>query len=297
MIRTVNGNIASSSVTAALCHEHICCYSEWLYAMSGTVYMDKKAIEKAAVQELVRLKNEYGLNLFMDCTAVNIGRDIELLKRVSEKSGVNIVCSTGFYYTEEPVLFRSSAETVAEHMIRDAKSINAGIIKAGVQYAQIGDFNRMLLAAAAITQKETGLPIVVHSNSGNKNGVCALDILTKNGACAENTVIGHLDGADKDYLLELVQRGCYVAFDQMWNTDEECIRQIVDKIEFLCQRGYENRILLSHDKIFFNGFQAIPDIRERPGYDYAFKYILSHFDEKRTERLIKENPVRMLTGR
>lgn len=66
---------------------------------------------------------------FIDCIPVNIGRDIALLKEISQKSGVNIICSTGFYYTEETVLYHSSAELIAEYIIKDAKKVNAGIIK------------------------------------------------------------------------------------------------------------------------------------------------------------------------
>ena len=37
---------------------------------------------------------------------------------------LNIICSTGFYYTEEPVLYNSSAELIAEYIVKDTENIN-----------------------------------------------------------------------------------------------------------------------------------------------------------------------------
>ena len=71
--------------------------------MAGKAYLDTEKIASKSIAELKRLKDTYGMNLFIDCTPVNIGRDIELLEKVSKESSVHVVCSTGFYYTDEPV--------------------------------------------------------------------------------------------------------------------------------------------------------------------------------------------------
>ncbi len=294
MIRTVNGNIPSSEVTAALPHEHIVCFSHSLYQMSGSQYLDRQAVLKSAVRELLRMKNEYGLNLFCDCTSPNIGRDTELLRRVSEESGVHIVCSTGFYYTEEPVLFRSSAETIAGHMIHDAKAVNAGIIKAGVQYPEISEFNEKLLVASALTHKATGLPIVVHTSSANHNGIHALEILLSCDVPKNRIVISHLDGATDEYLLALAERGCYLAIDQLGKGNDEYLDKIAAKIRRLCEKGYERQILLSHDKIFFNGFREEPDVVARPGYEIVFEGILPRLPKEVGGRIVRDNVVEML---
>ena len=121
-------------VGITLVHEHICCYSEYLLQMAGDKYLDKKQLISVAVEYLKFLKEKYGLQTFVDCTPVNIGRDVDLLKEVSKKSGVDIICATGFYYTEESVLFSSSPETLAEYMITDAKNVNAGIAEGSRTY-------------------------------------------------------------------------------------------------------------------------------------------------------------------
>ena len=131
MIKTVLGDISEKDIGVTLPHEHICCYSEYVYQMLGSDYLDKEALINNAVDYLGRMKNDYNLNTFIDCTPVNIGRDIQLLKEVSRKTGVNIICSTGFYYTEESVLNRTSAEDIANYIVIDAQKVNAGIIKCG----------------------------------------------------------------------------------------------------------------------------------------------------------------------
>ena len=93
--------------------------------MAGKAYLDTEKIASKSIAELKRLKDTYGINLFVDCTPINIGRNIDLLKKISKESSVHIVCSTGFYYTDEPVLYNMSEETadkiISENPIRMLK--------------------------------------------------------------------------------------------------------------------------------------------------------------------------------
>ncbi len=295
-MKTVLGDISANEINAVLCHEHICCYSEYLYMMSGKGYLDFERLEEKAVSELKELKAKYGLNLFVDCTPINIGRNIELLKRVSEKSGVHIVCSTGFYYTDEPVLYASSAETLSEHIIKDAKNINAGIIKAAAENETLSDFNIKLLTAAAIAQKELDLAVIVHSNAGNRNGLKALNILLENGVKPEKITIGHLSDTDNmDYILEIAKSGCYVGLDRMYDIkSDEYINKKVNAVLRLCDEGFENKILLSHDESFFNGFEASPEIKENTRFSYVFEYLRPRLPESIFQKIIHQNPINML---
>ena len=168
-IKTVLGDISESEVGVALPHEHICCYSEYIYNMVGDKYLDKEKLFDSAVKTLKALKEKYNLSTFIDCTPVNIGRDVELLKRVSEKSGVNIICSTGFYYTEESILGNTSVEFLSEYIITDAINVNAGIIKCAVESENISPYNEKILRACAKAQLKLNLPIVMHTNANNQN--------------------------------------------------------------------------------------------------------------------------------
>ncbi len=295
-INTVSGTINESEVKACLCHEHICCFSEYLLKMAGKEYLDKEKLACKSIAELKRLKNTYGMNLFVDCTPVNIGRDIELLKKVSKESGVHIVCSTGFYYTDEPVLYNTSEETLAEYIVYDAEKNNAGIIKAAVENEIISPFNEKLLKATAIAHKKLRLPVVLHTNAHNKNGLMALEILLRNGVEPKFITVGHLsDTEDIDYITKIVNHGCFIGLDRLYNnTSEDYINKKLKLISKLCKLGYADRIILSHDELFFNGFEANPQIKATTRFDYVFKYILPQLEEGIANKIIKKNPIRML---
>ncbi len=298
MIRTVLGNIADNEIDCALSHEHICCYSEYLNMMSGEMYLDKKELVKVASAKLKELRENYGLNLFLDCTTVNIGRDMAMLREISEKSGVHIVCSTGFYYSEEPVINNTPVEVLAEHYINDAININAGMIKAAVERTEISPFLEKLLVASAIAQKKLNIPIVLHTNANNKNGLKALEILFENGVEPHCVTVGHLSDTDEiDYILEIAKLGCYVGLDRL-HLQNQISDEYNDKkaghIKRLSEEGFGDRILLSHDSTCFAGFSSEPKIVANERFDCLFKYILPRLDKETADRLIRKNPVKML---
>ena len=45
--------------------------------MAGKAYLDTEKIASKSIAELKRLKDTYGMNLFVDCTPINIGRNID----------------------------------------------------------------------------------------------------------------------------------------------------------------------------------------------------------------------------
>lgn len=294
--KTVLGDISESELGITLVHEHICCCSDYLYQMVRNDYLDKEQLLKVAADYLKSLKEKYGLSTFIDCTPVNIGRDIALLKEVSQKSGVNIICSTGFYYTEEPVLYNSSAELIAEYIIKDAENINAGIIKCAVENEILSEFNKELLIASALAQKMLSLPIVLHTNANNKNGLKALEILLSEGVKPQAITVGHLsDTEDLEYIKQIAEIGCFIGFDRLYdNSSEEYISKKIEAIAELCNAGYEDKILLSHDALFFNGFEANPAINKQPRFSYYFEYILPRLSKERAEQIIIKNPLKML---
>ena len=296
-IKTVLGCVSENEINAVLGHEHICCYSEYLSMMSGNGYINFSEIEEKATAVLIELKALYGLNLFIDCTPVNIGRNVELLKRISEKSGVHIVCSTGFYYTEEPVLYNTSAAELSEHMVRDAEKVNAGIIKAAVENESLSSFNNKLLTASAMAHKALGLPIVVHTNANNKSGMKALEVLLNCGVSPEAVVIGHLSDTDNmEYVLDIARSGCYIGLDRIYdNTSLEYITKKVDTILKLSDAGFGDKIILSHDEQFFNGFDSAANIKEKTRFSHIFEYICPRLEKSMLMKIIRQNPIRMLS--
>lgn len=295
-IRTVLGKRNIDKNTVTLSHEHICCYSEYLNMMS-LCYINKNDLICRAVEMLKNMKEKYNLGLFVDCTPVNIGRDIEILKKISEQSGVDIVCSTGFYYNYEPILDCMSAEKISDFIIEDLNNICAGVIKVAVEDEKISDFNAKLLKAVAIAQKRTGLPIILHSNANNRNAEKAINILFSENVSSNRIVVGHLsDTTDNEYIKNIAKSGCYVALDRLYaDKNEKYIKLKIKQIMDLCDAGYESKILLSHDDAVFQGFDNNPQIKE-PCWSYMFDYIIPNLDTNISEKIIEENPIKMLCG-
>ena len=56
MIKTVLGSIKEKDLGITLAHEHICCYSEYMYKMAGNKYLDKEKLVETSVKYLLELK-------------------------------------------------------------------------------------------------------------------------------------------------------------------------------------------------------------------------------------------------
>lgn len=296
-LRTVLGKKLIDKNASVLSHEHVCTYSGYLNMMSER-YLDKGELINKSADVLKKMKEKYGLGVLVDCTPLNIGRDTELLKKVSELSGVDIVCSTGFYYNDEPILNCMSAETLADFIIEDAENVCAGVIKAAVEYEEVSDFNIKLLKAAAIAQKKTGLPVILHTNANNGNGKKAVDVLLEENVAPNHIVVGHLsDTNNAEYVINFAKSGCYVAFDRLYDDkSDDYINAKVGQIIKLCESGYENKLLLSHDDAVFMGFASEPKISE-PRWNYMFDYIIPKLDEKTADKILKDNAYAMLSGK
>ena len=296
MIITVLGSIKENEVGITLPHEHICKFNDYLYSMGGKFYLDKEKLLNSSVKHLSKLKSVYSLNTFIDCTPVNIGRDIELLKEISKKTGVNIICSTGFYYTEEPLLNNRNVDYLADIIISDAKKNNVGIIKCVVENEVPNTLEQKILMSCAKAQLILNLPLVVHTNTKNKNGLEALKILINMGVQPEAITIAHLsDSDDISYIKKIAEFGCFIGFDRIYNiAKENYINKTVNKINELCSLGYEDKILLSHDTAFFNGYELKAKINDKPRFSYCFHYILPLLQKETAQKIIKENPLRML---
>ena len=299
MINTVLGTVSEQSLGITLTHEHVCCYSEYAYQMMGDAYLEKKVLAEVASKGLARLKSTHHLTSFIDCTPVNIGRDIDLLKRVSEQSEVNILCATGFYYTDEPVLYNTSTDRLCQFIVNDAKNVNAAIIKCAVEQPTLTAFGEKILRASAMAHRHLGLPIVMHTNAKNQNALPALEILFSEGVSPEAITVGHLsDTRDLEFMRSIASLGCFIGLDRLYdNFSEEYVERKLTSIRTLCEHGYEDRILLSHDAVFFSGFREDPQINEYPRLPYVFEHILPALPSELSRKLMIENPLRMLSCR
>lgn len=260
MIQTVTGAISKTDIGAVLMHEHISCSSLSFTDAFGKAWLDKEQLKNLASETLKQTKQKFNLGLMVDGTPIDLGRDLMLLKEVSELSGVKIVASTGFYYLQSIEAFNNSPQELAKWFIDECKNgvgddqIKPGILKCATGGVGITDDNFNKLVTMAIVQKETGLPLYVHCEHNEGVAFKQLDVLLKNGAAAEKIIIGHAAirlGAE--YLESVLKMGCFICMDQChcYSNGPTVVAQTLLK---LCQKGYTDKILLSNDYCIHSDF-------------------------------------------
>lgn len=123
-----------------------------------------------AIKELIEFK-KFGGDTIVDQTNENMGRDVIALKNISRITGLNIIVSTGFYLdaNHPDYVEQKNEEELAQIMVKEIKEgiddtgIRAGIIgEIGVSRGILPD-EKKVLKAAALAQKETGVPLSVLS--------------------------------------------------------------------------------------------------------------------------------------
>jgi len=137
----------------------------------------------------------------LDCTPNFLGRDVALLKMLSEKSGLNILTNTGYYGAVEykflpPWAFTDTPEQLATRWIDEAKNgiegtgVKPGFIKSAVNGKSLTEMEKKLITAAALTHLGTGLTVCTHTGPSIP-AFEQIDLLKKNGVAPDAFVWVH----------------------------------------------------------------------------------------------------------
>ena len=304
-IVTVTGRISPSEVQGVLPHEHL--NSFFRSPKEALLKYDEANAADQVLTVLQTLKSQ-GINLVMECTAINFGRHPVLLKRVSEESDVYIIVNTGIYGAagQEYVphhAYVESAEALASRWISEFREgipgtdIRPGFIKVGVDKGLPSEVERKLVRAAAIAHKATGLTIANHVSGGDLEAaqVC-LEILKQEGVSPEAWIFVHAQGTkDSQELVQLARRGAWIELDGL-RDDPKRIDQHRSHLLALKEAGLLHKALLSHDG------SAAPlgrDPRPMTALMDTFVPLLleSGFTKADIDLLIRQNPTKAFTVR
>jgi phosphotriesterase-related protein len=252
-IMTVNGPIPSSEMGLSLIHEHV--LVDFIGAEeTGKHRWDENEVI-AVVQPFLDEIKALGVRTLVECTPAYLGRDVQLLKRLSAKSGVQIITNTGYYGASDnkylpPQAYSESAEQLASRWIKEAKEgidgtgIRPGFIKTGVNGESLSALHAKLIKAAAKTHLETGLVIASHTGPA----VPAFEqmaILEKEGVDAGAFIWVHAQGEpDLDMHVKAAKKGAWISLDGLDNSNLE---QYLRMLRNLKEQGFLHRTLLSHD--------------------------------------------------
>jgi phosphotriesterase-related protein len=214
---TVLGPVAPDVLGRTLMHEHVLCDFYRVTGLLNQLLND----EAQAIAELDVLA-QVGATALVECTTIDLGRDVEGLRRISQQTGIHIVASTGWYRElfYPPQIDRLTTNDLANLMVCElTEGIAGSDIRAGM-VAEIGvnlDFataqEERVLRAAARAQRRTGAPILTHA-SMYPVGLVQLELLREEGVDPSRVIIGHCDTyLDLDYHRTILAAGAYVAFD------------------------------------------------------------------------------------
>jgi phosphotriesterase-related protein len=252
-VQTVTGPIDVTDLGPTLVHEHV----RISYPgddLDPTGGWDRAACVDTAVERMAGLAT-FGVRTFVDPCPIDLGRDPELMAEVSERSGMQIVCTTGFYHEHIgiPYYWRvRSMEEVAEFYLHE---IDNGIGRTGIKPGAIkiasndppGEHDRKVIAAAAIAAAESGLTVISHCENA-VGGDVQQDILAEHGVDLARCLIGHQGQApDSQGHVAIAARGSFVGFDRIGFEVLVPDDRQADLIVALMGAGHADKVCLSQD--------------------------------------------------
>lgn len=261
-INTVLGPISSEDLGLTLVHEHISVgFPGWECDPLSRPY-DRETMARRSLKSLEQVK-AYGVQSIIDATPADLNRDVDLLKEVSEKLRINIICATGRYtedmgkwaYLKQRMKSRigDMQTELYEGFMQDItqgigpSAVKPGVIKVATGLNTISPLEEALLRAAARAAKETGLPIITHTEGGTK-GPEQATLLTGEAVNPKSIMIGHMCGNPSlHYQMDVLSQGVNIAFDrfgiELFLPDKVRIAALIG----LLGVGYGHRIMLSQD--------------------------------------------------
>ncbi|MFZ5918532.1 MAG: phosphotriesterase family protein [Chloroflexota bacterium] len=297
-IVTTLGPKNSAELGLILPHEHI------FVEFRPPDHPEHAVAEVADVVALMAPKVEkaqaLGVTAMVDCTPVGVGRRVDVLKAVSDATGMPLVAPTGIYREPNvPAWAQAASEAeIADWMLSELQGeiegsgVQAGWIKLSVGDDGITDCEAKILRAAARAGRETNAVIGVHTKRGRVVRD-QLDIIEAVGYTAERFIWIHTQNdPDFNLHLEMARRGAWLEYDGIGNGEDA---YYLEHIQRVLDAGLSNQLMLSHDRGWYD--PAKPGGGEPKPFTYLFEQFLPKLaaagvDEATIHQLTHTNPYR-----
>ena len=253
-VETLRGPIDTADVGFTLMHEHVFVLGQGVPENFPSVWDEEKEIAnaRAKLAELAGL----GVKTIVDLTVIGLGRDIPRLIKIVGEIPINVIVATGVYtYNELPQYFQNRDEdAMAALFVKDitegiqGTEVKAAILKCATDEPGLTPGVEKVLRAVARAHRSTGAPISTHTHPETKRGLEQQRIFKEEGVDLGRVVIGHSgDSENIDYLQALIEAGSYIGMDRFGLDQLLATDKRVATIAKLCELGYANRMVLSHD--------------------------------------------------
>jgi predicted metal-dependent phosphotriesterase family hydrolase len=303
LINSVLGPVRPTRLGTTLMHEHVLVDFIGAAQISRNRYNADEVFE-VALPYLKRLR-DCGCRSMVECTPAYIGRDPQLLARLSKASQLTLLTNTGYYgaandkYVPSQA-YRATALQLANQWIGEFRDgieqtgIRPGIIKIGVDSGKLSVIDSKLVQAAALTHLETGLTIASHTGDGQA-ALEQLDLLQKAGVHPSAFIWVHAQSEPELQLhLQAARQGCWLEYDGI---SESSLDQHLQIVRTMASQGRLSQILLSQDAGWYHvGEPKGGDFR---GFDALFVRFIPElrkagFSDRQVHQLLTVNPRKAL---
>ena len=300
-VETVLGRVEVDRLGAVDAHDHLFFDSP---ALPGEAFDDPdKAIEE------VREAAESGIATIVDMTPIGLGRRPDLLRRVAEATGVNVIAASGFHrdahYPDGHWVHEASVETLTDRILADLRDgmhptdgndpeaprdvARAGAIKGGASYHHATASERRRLEAIANAARETGVAALIHTENGTF-GHEIVDLLEGWGLPADRVLLAHLDrNPDPELHVEIAARGVTLEYDTVGRTKYHPDSTVLGLIEAVANAGHVDRLALGIDT-------ARPGMLRAYGGGPGLRYLMDRFVPRIRQRLGDDAVQRILVA-
>lgn len=295
---TTQGHKTKNELGMILPHEHIFVDLR-TYEAEGFGEANVDDVVAKMAPEIEKAK-AVGVTALVECSPVGVARRAEMDKAVSDATDFPVVVPTGIYKEPwiPPWAHEANQAKLTEWMLRELKNeigdtgVQAAWIKLSAGDDGLTETETKILRAAAHAGQATNAIIGSHTIKGHvvRN---QLDILEAEGYTAGRFIWIHTQTEpDFDLHLEMAKRGCWIEYDAIGNPNAPSDEIILEYIQQLVDAGHQERILLSHDRGWYDA--GNPDYAPKP-FTYISETFLPKmrqvgFDEQMIIQLTHINP-------
>ncbi len=216
-INSVLGPLDTAELGFTLPHEHLVDSSAGIRVTYPELEQRDKVLDMAL--ESFSEAKAGGVDTVVEVSPLDLGRDVVLMREVSERTGVNFICCTGCWLDIPRSFWGRDKDFIAELWVReieqgiDGTDIKAGVIKVATSDPILGQ-EELMLRASAQTHLRTGVPISTHTPTQSRIGLEQVRILTEEGVEPHRIYVGHLSNTlAPDYHHELARLGVWLGWD------------------------------------------------------------------------------------
>jgi phosphotriesterase-related protein len=281
-VQTALGPTDTAELGNVLMHEHLVMLNPEIQAnYPGQVKIwDEEANVADAILTLNELKAG-GIDTLVDLTVVPMGRNVERVRRIAEGTPLTVIVATGLYTFGDlpPTLAHlgngREPDPLIELFVRDISrgiantGVRSAILKCATDEAGITPGTERVLRACAKAHRRTGVPITTHTNAATHGGLDQQEIFADEGVDLSRVIIGHCgDTTDIEYLELLIANGSYIGMDRFGLDFVLSFEDRVATVATMCERGHADRMVLSHDKSYFNDWASDEVLATLPNRHY-----------------------------